>query len=293
MALLTERQPPRGIPLDVGWGVRRIVAANPTPMTYHGTNTYLIPQDDGIAVLDPGPPDDEVHVDAVVAATGQSIVRILISHTHHDHLGAAGALKARTGAPICAFVQSAEPGFTPDIGLRDGDRIGGLTAVHTPGHAIDHLCYAMPGGVLFTGDHVMGWSSTVVSPPRGNLLIYIASLRKLLDRTDIAYLPGHGPVVHEPHALIKSFLDRRMMREREISKAMSAPQTLKEIADRVYSKPNETLQRAAERNLLAHLLKLEAEGKAAREGDIWSLTPGACCSQVESLGVAHAAKSNS
>ena len=134
------------------------------------------------------------------------------------------------------------------------------------------MCYAMPGGVLFTGDHVMGWSSTVVSPPRGNLSIYVASLRKLLERSDIAYLPGHGPVVTDTHALVSSFIERRIMRERDIISVMSTPQTLKEIADRVYSKPNETLQRAAERNLLAHLLKLEIEGKARRDGDVWSLT---------------------
>lgn len=270
--MLTEIEPARGVPLDVGWGIRRIVARNPTPMTYHGTNTYLIPEEDGVTVLDPGPDHDDAHIEAVLAATGGKVVRILISHTHHDHLGAAAALKARTGAPICGFFRSAEPDFTPDIGLHDGDHVGTLAAIHTPGHAIDHLCYAMPGGVLFTGDHVMGWSSTVVSPPRGNLLIYIASLRKLLERADTAYLPGHGPVVHDTHALVNAFIERRMMREREISSVMSTPKTLKEIADRVYSKPNETLQRAAERNLLAHLLKLEAEGKALRDGDIWSLT---------------------
>src|SRR6185437_2056127 len=147
-------------------GVSRIVANNPGPMTYHGTNTYLIDTAEGTVVLDPGPEDHPDHVEAIVRATGGAVALIVVSHTHHDHVGAVPALREATGAPTVGYRDSAIPSFDPDIKLADGDIIAGMQAIHTPGHASDHLCFAMTGregeAVLFSADHVMSWSTSVV-----------------------------------------------------------------------------------------------------------------------------------
>jgi glyoxylase-like metal-dependent hydrolase (beta-lactamase superfamily II) len=160
MPYLTEPVPERHLPTEMVPGIRRIVAANPSLMTYHGTNTYLIEGKDGLTVLDPGP-DDEGHIEDVLRAADRPITAILLSHTHSDHLGATAALKARTGAQTYAFHLSADPAFAADVLLQDGDQVAGMTAVHTPGHASDHLCYARPDGIVFSADHVMSWSSSI------------------------------------------------------------------------------------------------------------------------------------
>ena len=154
-------------------------------MTYWGTNTYLIEGPDGLTVLDPGP-DDPAHVAALLAAG--PVTRILLSHTHHDHLGAVAALRERTGAPVHAWHSPSVP-VGPFEPVRDGDAVAGWTAVFTPGHAGDHVCFARDG-VVFSADHVMGWSSSVVSPPDGNMAAYVQSLRRMLARDDRLYLPG-------------------------------------------------------------------------------------------------------
>lgn len=276
MAFLTEPVPPRGELMPELPGIARIVAGNPGPMTYHGTNTWLIEGADGLTVLDPGP-DEAAHVAAILRAAQGRIARILLSHTHRDHVGAVPALRAATGAPVAAFRHPAIEDFHPDIALADGDAIAGFTALHTPGHASDHLCFharAADGTeVLFSADHVMSWSSSVVSPPGGDMAAYFASLRLLLDRTEEFYLPGHGPKLPDPRALVRGLLTHRTMRENAIASALAetGPAGTFALMDRLYSQVDPMLRRAAERNVLAHLLKLEGEGRVLRDGETWRI----------------------
>jgi glyoxylase-like metal-dependent hydrolase (beta-lactamase superfamily II) len=269
MTFLSEPPPERGVPLPVAPGISRIVASNPSVMTYHGTNTYLIEADGGFVVLDPGP-DDSGHLGDVLRATGGRVSAILLSHTHSDHLGATAALKARTGAPTFGFRISADPEFGADVLLDDGDAVAGMVALHTPGHASDHLCFARPDGIIFTADHVMSWSSSIVSPPGGNMTDYFESLRRLLARDDRLLLPGHGPSMPEPKAHVQGLLDHRLKREQAILRALeSGPQGTWDLVNRLYSKTDPWLRRAAERNVTAHLLKLQAEQRVLEEGETW------------------------
>ena len=269
MQFLTEPEPERGIALPVRPGIRRVVAANPGPMTYWGTNTYLVDMPGGVAVLDPGP-DDPAHVAHVLDAAGAPIRAILLTHTHQDHVGAAPALRAATGAPLYAWHDPAEPALNPDLKLQDGDVAGDWQAVFTPGHAADHLAFAGPEGIVFSGDHVMGWSTTVVSPPGGNMADYLASLRVLLARPAAVYLPGHGPPITEPLAFVEALLAHRTAREAAIRNALEpGPQSVRDIAARLYPDVSPALRRAAERSVTAHLLKLKAEGQARESEDGW------------------------
>jgi len=272
LAFLSESEPARGVPLAVVPGISRIVARNPSLMTYHGTNTYLIETGDGFMVLDPGP-DDEGHLDDVLRATGGAISAILLSHSHSDHLGATAALKARTGAKTYAFHLSADDAFIPDILLRDGDSALGMHAIHTPGHASDHLCFAYRDGILFSADHVMSWSSSIVSPPGGDMADYVRSLRLMMARDDRLYLPGHGPPLPDPRPYVQELLDRRLKRENEIAAALAAgPLGTRDLVDRLYSKTDPWLQLAAERNVMAHLLKLKSERRVEDRGEFWAAT---------------------
>jgi glyoxylase-like metal-dependent hydrolase (beta-lactamase superfamily II) len=274
MPFLTEPEPERGAILPVMPGISRIVAANPGPMTYYGTNTYLIETPDGIAVLDPGPEEHPEHVEAILRATGPNIALILVSHTHHDHVGAVPALQQASGAPTVGFRLSGIETFEADIKLAHGDMVAGMQAIHTPGHASDHLCFALPArdgtAVLFSAEHVMSWSTSIVSPPGGDMTDYFASLRLLLERTDDVYLPGHGPPLSEPRNLVREMLTHRIMREHAIQAALTkgAAGTYA-LMDKLYSQVHPRLRRAAERNVLAHLLKLETEGKVVRDGELW------------------------
>jgi glyoxylase-like metal-dependent hydrolase (beta-lactamase superfamily II) len=157
--------------------------------------------------------------------------------------------------------------------LTDGDTIGGLTAVHTPGHAADHLCFARSDGLLFSADHVMAWSTTVVSPPGGNMGDYFRSLERMMTRQDTIYLPGHGPILREPRAYVRALLFHRRQREAAIFEALQAAASdTKGLMSQLYHKLDPTLQRAAERNVLSHLLKLEEEGRVIRAGEQWHVT---------------------
>ena len=273
MAFLTEPEPVRSTVHPVLPGISRIIAANPGPMTYHGTNTYLIETPGGLAVLDPGP-DSAEHVQDILNAVDGKLKLILVSHTHHDHIGAVPALKAATGAPTAGYKDSAEPAFTPDIQLDDGEIIAGMTAIHTPGHAADHICLAMTAQdgtkVLFSADHVMSWSSSIVSPPFGDMAQYFDSLKLLLDRDDEIFLPGHGPKLPYPRDLVRDLLHHREARENallaELAKGSFDTHAL---MNALYSQVDPRLRRAAERNVLAHMLKLESEGKAVRDGELW------------------------
>ncbi|HWA79602.1 MAG TPA: MBL fold metallo-hydrolase [Acetobacteraceae bacterium] len=273
LRFLTEPEPMRGVPLAVAPGVWRVVAGNPGPMTYHGTNTYLIedPEEDAVTVLDPGP-DDPVHVEAVIAAARGRIRRVLLSHGHRDHTGALPRMCAAIRVPVFGWSPSINPDVAIDQALADGDRVGGLTALHTPGHAADHLCYASADGLLFTGDHVMSWSTSVVSPPHGDMAAYLMSLERLAARADRCYLPGHGPPLAQTDGFAQALLDHRKARENAVIAALeTVPATVTDITARVYPGLDPRLQGAAERNMLAHLLKLAAEGRARKMEDAWQI----------------------
>ena len=280
MPFLAEPEPRRGLAAPVAPGIRRIVAPNPGPMTYWGTNTYLIDVSDesspGIAVLDPGP-DSADHVRAVLDQAGAPIAAILLSHHHHDHLGAVPSLRDATGAPVHAWHTEPLGQVQPDVALHDGSRApGGLVALHTPGHASDHLCFARGDGVLLSADIVMTWSTSVVNPPDGNMGDYVASLRRLGARTDRLLLPGHGPPSTEPQRLVQELLDHRLQREAAILRMLSAvPRTVPELVQALYATVHPRLHAAAERNVSAHLAKLAQEGRVIADGAAWRATPPA------------------
>jgi glyoxylase-like metal-dependent hydrolase (beta-lactamase superfamily II) len=273
MAFLTEPEPPRGVATEMLPGIRRLVANNPSVMTYLGTNTYIVEGPDGLIVLDPGP-REAAHVAAIVEQAGAPIALILLSHTHSDHLGAVPELRQRTGAPVAAWRSSPVENFAPDVPLDDGQTIAGMTALHTPGHAPDHLCFGLERDgrkILFSADHVMSWSSSIVNPPEGDMADYFSSLRRVLDRDDDVYLPGHGPMLPKPQALAADLLAHRQVRERAIRDALDGrpPTAVRALTDELYSQTHPMLKLAAERNVLAHLIKLEREGVVARDGELW------------------------
>jgi glyoxylase-like metal-dependent hydrolase (beta-lactamase superfamily II) len=269
LAFLREPVPDYGVAEPVAPGVRRVVARNPGPMTYHGTNTWLVDGDDGLAVIDPGP-DDAAHVAALVDAAGGRLARILVTHTHPDHVGAVPALKAATGVPVMGWGRPWGRDFAPDFALADGQSVGGLTALHTPGHASDHLCFVWRDGALFSGDHVMSWNTSIVSPPDGNMAAYMDGLRLLLAREDRVYYGGHGPVLPEPQGLVRAMLVHRVGREAAVLGTLGAEKLAPmAIVEALYAGLDSRLNKAAERTVLAHLLKLEAECRAVRDGEGW------------------------
>jgi glyoxylase-like metal-dependent hydrolase (beta-lactamase superfamily II) len=264
--------------------VRRVIARNPSAFTFHGTGTYIVGKG-RVAVIDPGPEIAE-HVDALVAALdGETVTHILITHTHRDHSPAAQALKALTGATTLGFgphptrpgsVEVEEGGdrhFVPDRRMGEGDVAAGpgwtMEAIHTPGHISNHLCFALrEAKALFSGDHVMGWSTSVISPPDGNMAHYVASLKKLLGRDDQVYYPTHGPPIPEPHGLVNAYVAHRREREEQILAALRAgAATVPALVERVYADVPHHLHGAAGRSLLAHLLDLKARGRVAAEGE--------------------------
>ena len=266
---LTETEPAYGTAIPAAPGIRRLVARNPGPMTYTGTNTWLLDGPEGATIIDPGP-DDHAHVAAILAAAGP-VARILLTHTHPDHLGATAALKAATGAPVLAWHTPWDDSFTPDIALDDGDQAGPLTALHTPGHASDHLSFTRDDGVVFTGDHVMSWSTSIVSPPDGDMAAYMESLRRLLARNDTLYLGGHGPPLPDPLPLVRGMLNHRCAREAAILRVLEKrPATETDLVHALYLGLAQHLVRAAQRSVLAHLLKLEGEGRVVRAGSGWA-----------------------
>ncbi|MFD1331247.1 MBL fold metallo-hydrolase [Methylopila musalis] len=259
MAFLSEPEPSRGRPLRLVKGVRRIVAPNAGAMTYHGTNTYLIEGERGALVLDPGP-DDAAHVAAIVEAAGGAVEGILLSHHHRDHVSAAPALKAATGAPVYAHPAAAGLGVAVDETLDEGDRIAGLEVLHTPGHAPDHLAFARPDGVLFTGDHVMAWSQTsVLAPGGGDLTDYMASLKRLLARGDSIHLSGHGPPLANPRGHMEDLLREREAREVAVRKALDdGAATLAEVLDTLYPRLDAHVRPLAERSIQPYLDRIAA-----------------------------------
>ena len=260
-------------------GVRRLLAPNPSMMTGPGTNSYMFGIE-AIAVIDPGPDIGE-HTDRIIAAAGAPIRWVLVTHTHPDHSPAAAPLAARTGAELIGR-PAPEHGpqdrtFVPSRVLEDGDRLETgefvLEAVHTPGHASNHLCYRHTGSNwLVTGDQVIDGSTVVINPPDGDMKEYIESLRRLRAMDCDALLPGHGDRIDDPARAIDWIIEHRLERERKVLDALTAhPQaTARELVVHVYRDVPEHLHALAERSLHAHLLKLEQDGRARQAGTAWA-----------------------
>lgn len=267
--------------------IRRVLADNPSPFTYWGTQTYLVGNGAGVAVIDPGP-DLEQHIDAVLEALGSARVEALVcTHTHRDHSPATRALKKITGAPIigCAPLALDDSGpradaafdsdYLPDHVLADGERIAGdgwtLEAVATPGHTSNHLCFALQeADTLFTGDHVMGWSTTVVSPPDGDMAAYMASLDRLMRRTDRIYYPAHGDPIEQPQRFVRGLAGHRKHREGQILRLLGEGEAaISAMVGKMYVGVDPKLHPAAGRSVLAHLIDLEARGLVWRSGENW------------------------
>ena len=280
--------PPVGRAVELEPLVRRVLAGNPSPFTYTGTQTYIVGKGE-VAVIDPGP-DDPDHIAALLAAVaGERVVAILCTHTHRDHSPAAPALKAATGAPVtgCAPLILEDTGpradasfdatYAPDRVLADGDRVGGpgwtLEAVATPGHTSNHLCFALgESDALFTGDHVMGWSTTVVSPPDGDMAAYMASLDKLMQRQDRIYYPAHGDPIETPQRLVRGLAGHRKQREGQILRLLGeGPAAIPAMVERMYVGLDPRLHGAAGRSVLAHLFDLRDRGVVGEGGDLWKL----------------------
>ena len=279
---------PTGIPIQLEPLVIRILAPNPSPYTFSGTQTHVVGTTD-LAVIDPGP-DDAAHVAALVAALdGRPVTAIVITHHHRDHSPAAAALKAITGAPIVGAANVAlsdagpradaafDPGYAPDRVLAEGDRVAGegwtLEAIATPGHTSNHLAFALrETKALFSGDHVMGWSTTVVSPPDGDMAAYMASLAKLMERDDRIYYPGHGDAIENPQRLVRGLLGHRKQREGQVLRLLrEEAQLLPTMVERMYVGLDPRLIPAAERSVLAHLFDLRARGVVSEEGEAWRI----------------------
>ena len=283
-------------PIDVTYGdvielsplVRRVVAENPSKYTYLGTGTYIIGHGD-VAVIDPGP-ELESHRHALAAAlVGERVRSILVTHCHADHSPLAAWLREETGAPTCAFGPHGDVGpvddeikpgegidvdFVPDVVLADGAVVDGpgwtFEAVHTPGHTSNHMCFALhEERTLFTGDHVMGWSTTVIAPPDGDMRAYCDSLEKLLRRDgDEVYRPTHGGPITEPRPFVEAYLGHRLEREAQVLAALRAGLTeIPAIVAKLYADVREELHQAAGRSVFAHLVKLVEDGTVAVEGD--------------------------
>lgn len=268
--------------------VVRVLAPNPSPFTYTGTQTHLVGTRD-LAVIDPGP-DDANHVEALLRAiAGRPVTAIVITHTHRDHSPASRAVKAATGAPIigCAPLAlddlgpradaSFDSDYAPDHVLADGESVSGegwtLTAIATPGHTSNHLAFALPETkALFSGDHVMGWSTTIVSPPDGDMAAYMASLDKLMHRDDRIYYPAHGDPVENPRRLVRGMIGHRKQREGQILRLLRAePQPVPAMVERMYVGIDPRLFPAAERSVLAHLIDLRDRGVVSLRGDDWEI----------------------
>ena len=275
-----------GVPQEVAPGIRRIVANNPGPYTFLGTNTYVVGNGQ-VAIIDPGPADER-HLKAIAAATrGESLTHILVTHSHHDHCDSARALQTLLGGEIGAFGPTGTPrgagapglgdsfvdaAFVPDRRLGDGDTIKGkdfaLDVLHMPGHSPDHLCFALVGKrIVFTGDHVMGWNTTVIAPPEGNMVSFLASLERLMQRHDKMFLPGHGGRIQTPQRVVKAYIMHRKWREQTILACLEeGVNTIPRIVDRLYGPLDAELKEAAALSVLAHLEHLINRELVSAEG---------------------------
>lgn len=276
-----------GVPAPMGPGVIRLVADNPSAFTFKGTNTYLVGST-SLAVIDAGPDSADHRAAILKAAAGRPITHIFTTHAHRDHVDGIAALKAETGAVTAAYARDPAAGkialenspsgsyfvdydFVPDIALKGGDTITGedwsLTAIHTPGHAPDHLCFALEGRrIVFSGDHVMAWNTTVIAPPEGRMSDYVASLEILLDRNDDVFLPGHGDRLNDPQRTVKAYLLHRTWREKSVLDALTAgATTIRQIVPEVYRGLAPQLIPAATLSVQAHVEYLIEKGLVASD----------------------------
>lgn len=269
-----------------------MLARNPSAFTYTGTQTYLVGLGE-VAVIDPGPAEPE-HLEALrLAVAGERVIAILCTHTHRDHSPAARPLAQATGAPIigCAPLSLVDAGpradasfddtYAPDQVLADGEQVCGqgwtLTAVATPGHTSNHLCFALEEEhALFSGDHVMGWSTTVIAPPDGDMADYMASLAKLEARSDRVYYPAHGPAIEMPQRFVRSLAGHRKQREGQIVRLLGQRvERVEDMVTQMYVGLDPRLTGAAGRSVLAHLIDLERRDRVERSDDRWRLSEAA------------------
>ncbi len=284
----TKDDLPTGLPIRLEPLVTRILAPNPSAYTHTGTQTHIVGDVD-VAVIDPGP-DDPAHRAAIMAAVaGRPVRAIVITHHHRDHSPASRPLAVATGAAIVGAAPFAaigdagradaafDAGYAPDRVLAEGDTVTGagwtLTALATPGHTSNHLCFALgETGALFSGDHVMGWATSVVSPPDGDMGAYMASLERLLERDDRIYYPGHGEAVDNPRRLVRGMLGHRRQREGQILRLLrECMQDTGSMVARMYAGLDPRLMPAAERSVLAHLYDLDRRGLVTGEGNTWRI----------------------
>ena len=271
--------------------IRRVTARNPSGFTFHGTGTYIIGQGK-VAVIDPGPLLDE-HIDALKdLLAGETVTHILITHTHFDHSPAAEPLKQHWGVSTWGYgphgsgkpnesIASIEEGgdmeFIPDVRVRDGDIIEGegwtIECVHTPGHTSNHLCFALKEeNALFTGDHVMGWSTSVIGPPDGDMTQYMESLEKLLRRPEDIYWPTHGTCIKNVKEYVQAFIDHRLERERQILDCLASGHTqIEKMVPVMYTDTDKRLYRAAARSVLAAMIRMLDTGQVSCDTDTPSL----------------------
>ncbi|MGF1527974.1 MAG: MBL fold metallo-hydrolase [Candidatus Competibacterales bacterium] len=274
--------PPYGQTVTLSPRLRRLTARNPSSFTFKGTNTFIVGRG-RVAVVDPGPALQD-HLQALEEALAtETVTAIVATHHHRDHVEACRALQDRTGAPVWGFAPPRANGvtealrdgatwlFCPDEGLADGDDLRGdgwtLRAIHTPGHASDHLCLALlEDGVLLTGDHVMAWSTSVIPPPDGSMADYRASLERLLTRDETVFHPAHGPPSLRPRALVANLLERRQRRECQILAALTqGGASIEELVARIYLDLTPGLKRAAGWSVMAHVIDLAEQGKLIRD----------------------------
>lgn len=283
-----EFSPAYGTPVPIADGVERLTVNNPSPFTFHGTNTYIV-GGSSVAVIDPGP-DNEAHFQALMAALeGRDVTHIFVSHTHRDHSPLARRLKEATGAVTVAegphraarplhagetnpFAESADVDFIPDIAVADGQTIEGdgwaLSALHTPGHTANHAAFALEGsGVVFSADHVMAWATTIVAPPDGSMADFMASVDKLLEQDDRIFFPGHGGPVKDPTSFLRGLRTHRRMRERAVLERIRAGDRLiPDMVKVIYASTDLRLHGAAALSVLAHLEDLVEKGRVVTEG---------------------------
>ncbi|MGO8154260.1 MBL fold metallo-hydrolase [Rhizobium leguminosarum] len=281
-------EPAYGQAVPVVAGVERVTVNNPGPFTFFGTNSYIVGSS-SVGVIDPGP-EDEAHFQALMAALGgRAVTHIFVSHTHRDHSPLARRLQAATGAvtvgqgphrparplregEINPFSESSDLSFVPDITLSDGQTLSGdgwaLTTVLTPGHTANHAAYALEGrDILFSGDHVMAWSTSIVAPPDGSMADYMESLERLIARDDRLLLPGHGGPVTEPSTFLKALKAHRLRREQAVlARVQAGDQRVAEMVKAIYRDTDPKLHGAAALSVLAHIEDLLERGEIAADG---------------------------
>ncbi|AXA41637.1 MBL fold metallo-hydrolase [Rhizobium leguminosarum] len=281
-------EPAYGQAVPVVAGVERVTVNNPGPFTFFGTNSYIVGSS-SVAVIDPGP-EDEAHFQALMAAlAGRAVTHIFVSHTHRDHSPLARRLQAATGAvtvgqgphrparplregEINPFAESSDLSFVPDITIGDGESLSGdgwaLTGVLTPGHTANHAAFALAGrDILFSGDHVMAWSTSIVAPPDGSMADYMESLERLMERQDRLLLPGHGGPVTEPSTFLKALKAHRLRREQAVLARVQAGDTeIAEMVKVIYRDTDPKLHGAAALSVLAHIENLMERGEIAADG---------------------------